>query len=414
MNRQDLHAELSKVLYIEDYALIDTVLSATLANSEMIGDPVWLTLIGASSAGKSQYIRPLAKANPGLFLQLDDLTSNTLISGNGENQSLIFKIKKRGIITMDDLTVLFSKNAEDRNAILSQFRMIYDGRMTKASGKSNGEGITWEGHAGMIAGSTPAIYRYLAEAADMGERFVNYRMKNIDEDKAVDFVLRTGLSSKQMDEKIKDIYANYFSALMPKVKETQIPVDEKTQQAIINIAKAGTKLRTPVNTDDREHFVTHLPVPELPFRVMKQLNNLAKGFMVMHYAETGDEVLPDELRTAIEWVGYSLADDNRRAYFKAVLGLNAQMLKATVRNISAYTGLHHTAVERGMSVLSAIGVVKMNEAKEGENQTRTWDVTDYRLKEIVKRIDPPKTVNKDDYLEDYELDDKPVPSHVTI
>lgn len=400
MNRQDLHAELSKVLYIEDTNLVDTVIASTLANSQMIGDPVWLTIIGASSAGKSQYIRPLAKSNPGLFLQVDDLTSNTLISGNGAGQSLLFKIKEKGIISMDDLTVLMSKNTEDRNAILGQLRMIYDGRMTKASGKSGGEGITWQGHCGFIAGSTPSIYRFFAEVADMGERFINYRMKDMDEDKAVDFVMRSGLSSKQMDEKIMLIYGQYQSALMPKIKDTQIPIDEATQHAIIEIAKAGTKLRTPVVTDDREHFVSEFVVPEMPFRVMKQLTNIAKSFMVMHYAETGETVLPDDLRTAIEWCGYSLADDKRRSYFKAVIGLNKQGLKATARNISAYTGLHHTAVERGMSILSAIKVVKMNEAEEGKNQTRTWSVADYRLEDIVKRIDPPKIVNKDDYQDD--------------
>lgn len=403
MNRQDLHAELSKVLYIEDTNLVDTIIAATLANSQRIGDPVWLTLIGASSAGKSQYIRPLAKSNPGLFLQVDDLTSNTLISGNGAADSLIFKIKESGIISMDDLTVLMSKNAEDRNAILGQLRMIYDGRMTKASGKSKGEGITWSGHCGFIAGSTPSIYRFFAEVADMGERFINYRMKDMDEDKAVEFVMKSGLSSKEMDEKIMHIYGQYHSALMPKIKETKIPIDEQTQQAIINIAKAGTKLRTPVVTDEREHFVSEFVVPEMPFRVMKQLTNVAKSFMVMHYAETGETVLPTDLRTAIEWCGYSLADDKRRSYFKACIGLERQGLKATARNISAYTGLHHTAVERGMSILSAIGVVKMNEAKEGENQTKTWSVIDYRLKEIVKRIDPPKVVDEGDYQDDNEL-----------
>lgn len=400
MTRQDLHAELAKVLYIEDFNLVDTLLASVLANSEMIGDPVWLTIIGASSAGKSQYIRPLAKANPGLFLQLDDLTSNTLISGNGENQSLIFNIKKRGVISMDDLTVLMSKNAEDRNAILSQFRMIYDGRMTKASGKSGGEGITWTGHAGFIAGSTPSIYRFFADVADMGERFVNYRMKDLNEDKAVDFVINSGLSSKEMDEKIQEIYAAYFSTLMPKVSSERIPVDQKTKDAIVNIAKAGTRLRTPVMVDDREHFVSEFVVPEMPFRVMKQLDNLAKAFMVMHHAETGETELPEDLRTAIEWVGYSLADDKRRAYFKAVIGLNQQMLKATVRNISAYTGLHHTAVERGMSVLSAIGVVRMTELRDGEKKDRTWEVSDHRLKEIVQRIDPPKKVEAEDYQDD--------------
>lgn len=402
MNRQDLHAELSKVLYIEDFNVVDTILASTLANSQRIGDPVWLTVIGASSAGKSQYIRPLAKSNPGLFLQVDDLTSNTLISGNGANDSLIFKIKESGIISMDDLTVLMSKNAEDRNAILGQLRMIYDGSMTKASGKSKGEGITWSGHCGFIAGSTPSIYRFFAEVADMGERFINYRMKDMDEDKAVDFVMKSGLSSKEMDAKIMHIYGQYHAALMPKVRDTKIPIDADTQRAIINIAKAGTRLRTPVVTDEREHFVSEFVVPEMPFRVMKQLMNLAKSFMVMHYAETGESVLPTDLRTAIEWCGYSLADDKRRAYFKALIGLEQQGLKPTARNISAYTGLHQTAVERGMSILSAVGVVKMNEAKDGENQTKTWTVMDYRLKEIVKRIDPPKKVDEGDYEDDSE------------
>ena len=189
---------------------------------------------------------------------------------------------------------------------------------------------------------------------------------------------------------------------MPKVKELDIPIDAVTKESIINIAKAGTRLRTPVVTDDREHFVSEFVVPEMPFRVMKQLMNIAKSFMVINYAETGSDVLPDDLRTAIEWIGYSLADDKRRSYFKACIGLEQQMLKPTARNISAYTGLHHTAVERGMSVLSAIGVVRMNEAKEGENQTPTWSVSDYRLKEIVKRIDPPKKVEAEDYQDDSE------------
>jgi hypothetical protein len=410
MTRHELHNELKKVLYIEDTNLVDTMLASVIANSQKIGDPVWLTIIGPSSGGKSQYIRPLAKANPELFLQIDDLTANTFISGNGENQSLIFKIKKgaSGIISMDDLTVLFSKNSEDRNAILAQFRMIYDGRMTKASGKSGGQGITWEGHAGMIAGSTPAIYRHFSEVADMGERFINYRMKAMDEDKAVEFVMSNNFAARDMDEKLKLAYGKYFSEIMPKVDPTKIEVDDETMQAILNISKAGTRLRTPVITDDREHFVSEFPVSEMPFRVMKQLTNVAKAFTVMHHAETGETVLPSDLRTAIEWIGYSLADDKRRAYFNAVLALEESYItgttktfKATARNIAAYTGLHHTAVERGMSVLSAIGVVKLNEA-EHENQAKSWSIADTNLRDIVKRIDPPKKVEQDDYETDEE------------
>ena len=38
MNRQELHAELAKVLYIEDFNLVDTLLATVLANFKMIGD----------------------------------------------------------------------------------------------------------------------------------------------------------------------------------------------------------------------------------------------------------------------------------------------------------------------------------------------------------------------------------------
>lgn len=392
MTRKDLHNELSKVLHIEDYNLVDTLIASVVANAKKIGDPVWLTIIGASSAGKSQLIRPFAKSNPALFLQVDDLTSNTLISGNGESQSMIFRIKGSGIISIDDLTVIFSKQSEDRNAILGQLRMIYDGRMTKGTGK--GTMIKWEGHAGMMAGSTPSIYRHFAEVADMGERFISYRMKDMNVDAAMNFIDKHGESAKSIDATLTDLFARYFQDLMPKIAEKNIEVDPKTRERIKEISIAATKLRTPVIIDEREYFVSEFVVPEMPFRVYKQLMNLARAFMLIHNAETGKTDLPDELITAIEWCGYSIADDKRRAYFNAVIGLNAKGVFTTARNIAAYTGLHHTAVERGMSVLSAIGVVDMSMAKEGETERKTWSIADKRLEKIVKRIDPPKEIEE--------------------
>lgn len=392
MTRKDLHNELSKVLHIEDYNLVDTLIASVIANALKIGDPVWLTIIGASSGGKSQYIRPLAKSNTDLFLQVDDLTSNTLISGNGAEQSMIFRIKETGIITMDDLTVLFSKNAEDRNAILAQFRMIYDGRMTKGTG--TGKVIKWEGHAGMIAGSTPSIYRHFAEVADMGERFISYRMKDMDVEAAMSFIDKNGKSAKDTDNIMQELFEDYIKDLMPRIAGEHIPVDTATRTKIREISIAATKLRTPVIIDDREHFVSEFVVPEMPFRVYKQLMNIARAFMLIHHAETGETELPVDLQNAIEWCVYSIADDKRRAYFNAVIALNAKSIQTTARNISAYTGLHHTAVERGMSILSAIGVVSMNISKQGQTERKVWQVEDKKLEAIVKRIDPPKILEE--------------------
>lgn len=404
MTLKDLHNELSQYLYINDFNLVDMLIASVIANVRKIGDPVWLTLIGASSAGKSQYIRPIAKSNPALFLRVDDLTSNTLISGNGESQSMIFRIPKDGvgIITIDDLTVLSSKNAEDRNAILAQFRMIYDGQMAKGTGK--GQIITWTGHAGLIAGSTPSIYRMFADVADMGERFISYRMKDMDTDIAMKFIDEHRYSSKELDVKLTEIYSRFFQEMLPNIPNIRIPVDPHTTERIRNAAIAATKLRTPVIVDEREHFVSEFVVPEMPFRVYKQLMYLAEAYMIMHYMDTKETVLPNHLIEGIEWCAYSIADDKRRAYFRAVLALKAKGVEVTARNISAYTGLHHTAVERGMSVLSAIGVVKMHLAgEEGRSERRTWDVADDRLKEIVKRIDTPKDIAKEDYEDDTSL-----------
>ena len=357
-----------------------------------VGDPVWLTLIGASSSGKSQLLRPLAKMNPELFLQVDDLTSNTLISGNGESQSMIFRIPNGGvgIILMDDMTVIFSKNGDDRSAILSQFRMIYDGRMTKGTGK--GTMIKWEAHAGFIAGSTASIYRHFAEVADMGERFISYRMKDLDVGKAMAFVHQNNLSAKELDVKIAELYKQYLTELMPNILDRVIPVDENTKKRIEEIAKVATKLRTPVTTDEREHFVSEFVVPEMPFRVYKQLMNIAKAFILIHNAETGGTELPDDLITAIEWCAYSIADDKRRAFFKAVVALKLAGEEVTTRNISAYTGLHNTAVERGMGILTAIGVVEMNIQTQGVSEKKVYSVADRKLEMIVRRIDPPKEV----------------------
>ena len=230
---------------------------------------------------------------------------------------------------------------------------------TKATGKSEGKGITWQGHAGMIAGSTPAIYRHFSEVADMGERFISYRMKNMDQDKAVDFIMEHGQSAMMTDEKIKNIYGKYMSSVMESIDMSKVKIDKETQKTIINVAKICTRFRTPVMTDDRDHYVTEIPVPEFPFRVMKQLESLAKAFAIMTYHDTNRYVLSDELRSTIEWVGYSMADDKRRRYFRALLECERMDVRPTLRNISSCTGIHRTPVERGMSILSAIDIVKM-------------------------------------------------------
>lgn len=382
MTLQELHAELSELLYIEDYGMIDVILASIMANSMRIGDPVWLTLIGPSSGGKSQIIRPFAKAHEDLIHRVDDLTPNTLISGtNGLAGSLLGKIGPHGILSMDDLTVLFSKNAEARGEILSQFRMLYDGRFAKSTGGSKGE-MVWEGYLGMVAGSTPSIYRYFAEVADMGERFINYRMKPFDKHQALAFINDHQHSARDLDSKIAEVLKSFITSLMADTNlNTYTTLTEETKQVISHISEHCTLLRTPVHIDDRSGFVDEFPEPEMPFRVMKQLTYLAQGLQAINRGP-----LSERLLESLEWVGWSLANDKRRAYLKAITVLDYQSKKITAKNISSITGLHRDVVKKGMDQFQALGIITLHADDDGEYE---WYLSNRELREIAMRLDKP-------------------------
>lgn len=398
MTRNELHTRLGELLYIEDYGMVDILMATVVANSLKLGDPVWLTLIGPSSGGKSQIIRPFGKANPKFIHQLDDLTANTLISGTlGLEGSLLGRIGVHGMLSMDDLTVLFSKGPEERSAILSQFRMIYDGRYSKSSGNRK-EAMDWHGHIGMIAGSTPSIYRYFSEVADMGERFLSYRMRAINKHKAVEFVTSHRQSAGALNESIGDIFREYLTDLLQTLPENHddLPiVHEETQQVIQNVSEHATLLRTPVHVDERSGLVDEFPEPEMPFRVMKQLSHMAQALQCM--CEEPEAKLPDDLTKALEWTAYSLANDKRRAYLRSLVALHDAGKKLTKRNVSSATGLHTDIVGKGLDQLQALGIIELH----SEDSNKEWELVNYGLVQIVQRLDPVININ-DQIDEDFE------------
>lgn len=392
MTLQEFHQGLHELLYIEDDNLVDIILASIVANSMQVGDPVWLTIIGPSSGGKSQLIRPFAMANNGFIHRVDDLTPNTLLSGTlGLDGSLLGRVQKAGILSMDDLTVLFSKNAEQRAEILSQFRMLYDGHFSKSSGNRK-EAIVWEGFCGMLAGSTPSIYRYFNEVADMGERFVSYRMKKIDVHKAVEFVSSHGLSSKELNTKLTDLVKEYLPTIINGAKASDLPpLHDTTLSVIREVAEHCTLLRTPIHVDERSGLVDEFPEPEMPFRVMKQLTYLAKGLQAIQ--EDPAVALPQHCLDALSWVAYSLANDKRRAYVSAVVGLEYQGKKITNRNVAAATGLHPEIVSRGMAQLQALGIVALSSEEDGGKKEYT--ITNRPLARLVHQLDPRVVVEED-------------------
>lgn len=377
MKLSDLKKEIEKYQYFEDTNIIDISLASIIATRLKIGDPVWLVLIGPSSGGKSQILRPLSMTDSKFLHRVDDLTENTLLSGGklsgGVDASLLNRIGPQGMLVMSDLTVLFSKSAESRASILAQLRMVYDGEMTKFVGTSD-KPITWKGHLGVLAGSTPSLYAHFEEVADMGERFIYYRMKSYNAEKATRLAMAREVSSRNLDDKLGELYAEYIKEVV-KGAQKKIELPQQVKERILQVAMFAERIRTPMHLDFRSRDVDRIPITAMPMRVALQLTTIAKALLIMKRHEKEDEngeFEGDEIK-ALEWCGYSLANEEKRSCLE-VLAKTDYGTYIKTQTIADIIGLSTPVTRSILQNLAAIGVLTRS---GGEDSTAglSWSIT---------------------------------------
>lgn len=409
MKLEELKAEVQKYQYIEDTNILDVSLASIIATRLSVGDPIWLVIIGPSSGGKSQILRPLSLTDTNFLHRVDDLTENTFLSGmksSGGEMSLLSRIGPKGIIVISDLTVLFSKSSETRSTILSQFRMIYDGEMIKYSGNSS-KPVKWNGSLGVIAGSTPNLYSQFEEVADMGERFVYYRMKEYDEKKASKIALGRNLYGKKLDEVLSELYANYIKEVVSNYSESKdVDIPESFKEKILDIAILAEKIRTTSHTDFRTREMDRIPVRAMPMRVALQLISIAKGLRLMRMYEGGD--LTDNDYNIVQWCGYSLGNEEKRACLRILASID-RADSLTTQQIADQVGLNTHVIGAILQNLAAVGVLK----RSGLSGHHTWlikSLEDYAIIRMIEKIDTiaqyeSRELNMDDGIETGSLDD---------
>lgn len=383
MKLSELKAKIGEYQYLEDTDIIDVALASVISTRLSLGDPIWLILIGASSGGKSQILRPLSLTDPKFLHRIDDLTENTFLSGanvgKGKDASLLNKIGSRGIIVVSDLTVLFSKAKESRAAILSQFRMIYDGEMTKFSGNSD-KPITWKGALGVLSGSTPSIYSHFEEVADMGERFIYYRMKEYNAEKATRLSMGRKLYGKSLDDTLALMYDEYIKHVVTSEREKTVEIPHFLQEAIIDISSLAEKIRTTSHMDYRGEVMTKLPVSAMPMRVALQLSAIAKGLSIMRQAEGGELTSKDQ--AIIEWCAYSLGNEEKRACLRVLAGIPEETYVST-QTIADKVGLATTVISSILQNLAAVGVI----LRSGGESGLSWRIASMKDYATIRRIE---------------------------
>jgi AraC-like DNA-binding protein len=388
MTLEEIKQKVRESYYMEDDTIIDVAIACIIANRLQLGDPTWLVIIGASSGGKSQILRPLAMTDRKYIHQIDDLTENTFLSGGvakgGKDISFLnTQVGKAGMLSISDLTVLFSRNAESRNAILSQFRMLYDGEMTKRVGNKE-DSVHWKGYIGVIAGSTPSIYSHMEDVADMGERFMYFRMKPYDERKATKIALSRKSFGRKLDEELAELYGQYIVDVVRNAKADTIEITEQEQTHIIDIAILAEKMRTVNKIDKYTKDIERIPTPAMPMRTALQITNFAKALKIMRGGELSEADID-----ILYWLGFSLANEEKRAVIKILCessyGISAQ-------TIADQIGLSTPVIRSVLQNLASTKVIERN----GDSNNLTWQIKDAQTLKIFERMFGTEKVYRED------------------
>jgi len=263
---------------------------------------------------------------------------------------------------------------------LSQFRMIYDGEMTKFSGNSP-KPLKWEGYLGVLAGSTPSIYSHFEEVSDMGERFIYWRMKEFDQKKATELALSRKVFGRELDIKLSDLYAEYIKDVVQTCIDKTIVLPEEVTKRIIEVSMLAERVRTNAHKDWKG-IVNKIPVSAMPMRIALQLTAIAKGLGAIKLYESGKMQFSEKDLSIIDWLGYSLANEENRACLKIMASIPFDYVLST-QTIADKINLDTNIAGIILQNLSAVGVLQ----REGGSGGLQWKFSKQSDYDIVRRIE---------------------------
>ncbi len=102
-------------------------------------------------------------------------------------------------------------NRDARAAVLAALREVYDGSWTRHVGTDGGRTLSWSGRVGLVAGVTPTIDRHHAVMGAMGERFILFRLPEVDSDEQAKRALSHAGRESKMRTELAAVVARLFA-----------------------------------------------------------------------------------------------------------------------------------------------------------------------------------------------------------
>jgi len=364
-----------KWLELDDDRVIDVVFADIVAN-RLPGDPLWMFIVAAPGGCKTEIIRSLS-ASPEVYA-ISDLTPNTLISGalnTHGDPSLLPRLHGR-VLAIKDFTTILTKRHDDRQEILGQLRDAYDGEAAKTFG--TGETRSYKAHFAILAGVTPAIDAYTSVGAQLGERFLRYRLAPpSDLDQTVLRAIDNASHEPGMREELQRAALGVLARIPMVPAVPQLPEDMK--RIIAALARLVALCRSTVARDGYTREIKFVPAPEVGTRLGKQLVKLGYGLAIVRgVTEVGGAELATLRKVAVDTIP-SRSEAALRKLWEAVVDSENADTGAwrSTRGIGEQMGWETDSVRRVLEDFHALGIVERRGSRPFE-----WRLADENVELI--------------------------------
>ena len=298
------------------------------------------------------------------------MTAAALLSGTpgkereaGAKGGLLRAIGDFGIIVCKDFGSVLSMNRDARAETLAALREIYVGSWTRQVGTGGGKTLHWQGKVGLVAGCTPSIDRHHAVMGAMGERFILFRLPDVDSReharRAHEHAGRETTMRRELAEAVAGLFMNGKPPLEP------APRTSDDDERLVSLATLVVRARSAVERDGYSRDIELVPGSEAPTRLVVVLARLLVGLDAV--GASRDNAWPIITKAALDSI------PSVRRDVMDVLQATGQPLET--RSIATQIGYPTTTARRSLEDLAAHGIV--NRYSHGDGKSDDWDLTPF-------------------------------------
>ncbi len=351
----EIYGKHKEWLYIEDTKIIDLKLATEIARQihcEEGGKPLWIIIVAPSGSAKSEFLETLLIGMPDTTYDLRKLSPNVLVSGNPKAKDLAPDLNGKLVIVSDSsrMTCLYG---DEKNAIFTQLRDLYDGYAGKHVGMPTGKKpMVYSGlKVTMLWGAVPAIEKEVILQGELGTRFLLYYFSPPNSDEAMDMMQKRA-SKGRIEEFKRDTGETEYRFLreIEKKKPWQKVDVESSAKELMNVAKRLSYMRATADIDWYTG-VTKSPISkEEPTRAFGQFRTLYRALMSL-----SPDYPHERAMEIIRQVAYSSGSRMRSAVFDVIKAFNPEVKTSTIAE-EIRTG--YVTVRAECYILWALGLVE--------------------------------------------------------